>query len=126
MRFFLCCHEHAFSLYSRILGPNPATDLVVSSVTGDGFTIGWTAPTTGMFTKFQVTVKDGTSVVKTDTPAKETTTSVFTGLEAGKKYTVTVVTVNGDTDEACKSSPLTETFATSTYLFIPSLWSTVK
>ena len=96
------------------------------SVTADGFTIAWTAPTRGTFTKFQVTVKDGTSVVKTDTPAKETTTSVFTGLEAGKEYTVTVVTVNGDTDEACKSTPLTETFATSTYLFIPSLWSTVK
>ena len=90
----------------------------MSSVSSDGFTIEWTAPTTGTFTKFHVTVEDGSSTVKTDTPAKETTTSVFTGLKAGKEYTVTVVTVFGDAEDARKSTPLTETFATSTYLLI--------
>ena len=90
----------------------------MSSVSCDGVTIGWTAPTTGTFTKFQVTVEDGSSIVKTDTPAKETTTSVFTGLEAGKEYTVTVVTMFGDAEDARKSTPLTETFATSTCLLI--------
>ena len=90
----------------------------MSSVSCDGVTIGWTAPTTGTFTKFQVTVEDGSSIVKTDTPAKETTTSVFTGMEAGKEYTVTVVTVFGDAEDAPKSTPLTDTFATSTCLLI--------
>ena len=90
----------------------------MGSVSCDGFTIGWTAPTTGTFTKFQVVVEDGSSIVKTDTPAKETTTSVFTGMEAGKEYTVTVVTVFGDAEDARKSTPLTETFATSTCLLI--------
>ena len=85
----------------------------MNTVNYDGFTIGWTAPTTGAFTKFQVTVKDGRSIVKTDTPAKEITTSEVTGLEAGKEYTVTVVTVFGDAEDARKSTPLTETFTTS-------------
>ena len=90
----------------------------MSSVCCDGFTIGWTAPTTGTFTKFKVTVKDGISTVKTDTLSAGTTTSVFTGLEAGKRYTVTVVTVFGNAVDARKSTPLTKTFATSTYLLI--------
>ena len=90
----------------------------MSSVSYDGFTVGWTAPTIGSFTKFQVTVNDGSSIVKTDTPAKETTTSVFTGMEAGKEYTVTVVTVFGDAEYARKSTPLTESFTTCTYLLI--------
>ena len=90
----------------------------MSSVSNDGFTIRWTAPTAGTFTKFQVTVEDGISIVKTEKPAKQTT-SVFPGLEAGKDYTVTVVTVFGlDAEDARKSTPLTKTFATSTYLLI--------
>ena len=100
------------------LDPNPTTNLVVSSLTADGVDIEWTAPTTGMYTTCQVTIKDGSCVVKTDTPAKETTTSVFTGLEAGKEYTATVVTVNGDGEDARKSTPITKTFATSTCVFI--------
>ena len=100
------------------LDPNPPTNLVVSLLTADGVDIEWTAPTTGMYKTFQVTIKDGSSVVKTDTPAKETTTSVFTGLEAGKEYTATVVTVNGDGEDARMSTPKTVTFATSEYLFI--------
>ena len=100
------------------LDPNPATNLVVSSVTADGVDIEWTAPKIGRYTKFEVTIKDGSSVVMTDTPAKETTTSEFTGLEAGKEYTVTVVTVNGDGKGARKSTPITKTFATSAYIFI--------
>ena len=90
----------------------------MSSVSCDGFTIGWTAPTTGTFTKFHVTVEDGSYIVKTDTPAKEATTSVFTGLEPGKEYAVTVVTVFGDVEDARKSTPLTKTLATSTCLLI--------
>ena len=98
-----------------ILDPKPATNLVMRAVTADGVNIEWTAPTTGTYTKFKVTIKDGSSVVKTDTPAKGTTTSVFTGLEAGKEYTATVVTVNGDGEDARKSTPITVTFATSAY-----------
>ena len=100
------------------LDPNPANNLVVSSVTADGVEIEWMAPTTGTYTKCKVTIKDGSSVVKTDTPAKGTTTSVFTGLEAGKEYTATVVTVNGDGEDARTSTPVMETFATSLYIFI--------
>ena len=106
------------TLITYCLDPNPATNLVVSSVTADGVDIEWTAPTTGTYTNFQVTIKDGGSVVKTDTPTKETTTSVFTGLEAGKEYTVTVVTANGDGEDARKGTPITKTFATSTFVFM--------
>jgi len=101
------------------LDPNPATNLVVRSVTSGGVDIEWTAPTTGMYTKFEVTIKYGSFVINTDSPAKKTT-SLFTGLEAGKKYTVTVVTVNEDGKVIRKSTPITETFATSAYLFILS------
>ena len=109
---FLKCVCSPKTYYSD---PKPATNLLMSTETADGVNIKWTAPITGTYTKFKVTIKDGSSVVKTDTRAKGTTTSVFTGLEAGKEYTATVVTVNGDGEDARKSTPITVTFATSAY-----------
>ena len=116
--FYLSFLKCVYSPKMHYLDPNPATNLDMSAITADGVNIEWTAPSTGTFTTFQVTLNDGNYLVKTDTTAKEKTSSVFTGLEAGKEYTVTVVTVNGDGEDARKSTPITETFVTSEYIFI--------
>jgi len=65
-----------------------------------------------------VTVNDGSSEVKIDTPAIGTTTSVFTGLDTDKVYTVIVVAVSGDDADAATSAQLSKKFATSEYIFL--------
>ena len=73
--------------------PRPPTELVVGTRTTDGFTLTWTAPESGTFTGYKVTVGAGDDS-KTETPAKDATSVKVTGLSAGTEYPVNVITVN--------------------------------
>ena len=59
----------------------------------------WDAPDVGGLTKYRVTL-EGDNRVKTQTPDKDTTTVVFTGLTAGTEYTAGLVTLSGDQQSA--------------------------
>ena len=77
----------------------PAQNLNVLVSTVSSLILTWDAPDVGGLTKYRVTLK-GDNTVKTQTPDKDTTTVVFTGLTAGTEYTAGVVTLSGDQQSA--------------------------
>ena len=80
---------------------------MVESRTAVTLTVTWAAPDVGTFTGYKVTAREGVNV-KTETPSKDATSVVMTGLTAGTEYSVEIVTVN-NLDE---SSVLTDTAST--------------
>ena len=57
-------------------------------------TVKWDAPA-GERTSYIVTLDDGSGSEETKTPDQDATSAKFTGLTAGKSYTVRLVTVSG-------------------------------
>ena len=91
--------------------PNVAQNLSLLSRTLHSLTVKWDAPDVGGLTGYTVSLEgDGTSL--TQTPDSHTTVT-FTGLAAGKEYTVGVVTVNGDQN----STQIEEKFYTGKHGF---------
>ncbi|KAI0214925.1 hypothetical protein LSAT2_033057 [Lamellibrachia satsuma] len=99
---------------SQVMGgkvPNVAQNLSLSSRTLHTLTVKWDAPDVGGLTGYTVSLEgDGTSL--TQTPDNHTTVT-FTGLAAGKEYTVGVVTVNGDQ----KSDQVEDKFYTELFAY---------
>ena len=82
-----------------ISDPYPAQNLTSLVSTVSSLILTWDAPDVGGLTKYHVTL-DGDNTVKTQTPDKDTTTVVFTGLTAGMEYTAGLVTLSGDQQSA--------------------------
>ena len=78
-----------------ISDPYPAQNLTVLLSTVSSLIVTWDAPDVGGLTKYRVTL-NGEDTMKTQTPDKDTTTVVFTGLTAGTEYTAGLVTLSGD------------------------------
>jgi hypothetical protein len=78
-----------------IADPYRAKKFTVLVSTVSALILTWDAPDVGGLTKYRVTL-DGDNSVKIQTPDKDTTTVVFTGLTAGTRYTAGVVTLSGD------------------------------
>ena len=95
--------------------PNAPTGLTVTAATVNSLAVSWTAPTTGSVTSYTVTVKekDSASIKETKT-GDSGTAATFTGLTAGKEYTVAVVSVAGVVSSGGQNSdPLSHDFYTS-------------
>ena len=82
-----------------ISDPYPAQNLTSLVSTVSTLILTWDAPGVGGLTQYRVTL-DGDNTVKTQTPDKDTTTVVFTGLTAGTEYTAGLVTLSGDQQSA--------------------------
>ena len=67
---------------------------VMESMAATSLTVKWDAPA-GERTSYIVTLDDGSGSEETKTPDQDTTSAKFTGLTAGKSYTVRLVTVSG-------------------------------
>ena len=79
--------------------PYRAKKFTVLDSTVSSLILTWDAPDVGGLTQYRVTLgRDNT--VKTQTPYKDTTTVVFTGLTAGTEYTVRLFTLNVDQQSA--------------------------
>ena len=87
--------------------PSRPSSLLVTTRTDDALTVTWIAPGSDKFTGYKVTVSEGENH-KTETPSKDATSVVMTGLTAGTEYSVELVTVYNQ-DE---SSVLTDTAST--------------
>ena len=66
----------------------------MESMAASSLTVNWDAPA-GERTSYIVTLDDGSGSEETKTPDHVTTSAKFTGLTAGKSYTVRLVTVSG-------------------------------
>ena len=66
----------------------------MESVAATSLTVKWDAPA-GERTSYIVTLDDGSGNEETKTPDHDVTSAKFTGLTAGKSYTVRLVTVSG-------------------------------
>ena len=66
---------------------------VIESMAATSLTVKWDAPA-GERTSYIVTLDDGSGSEETKTPDQESTSAKFTGLAAGKSYTVRLVTVS--------------------------------
>ena len=99
MKYIMLCSfvivKTSGSLVYWISDPYPAQNLTSLVSTVSSLILTWDAPDVGGLTKYRVTL-DGDNTVKTQTPDKDTTTVVFTGLTAGTEYTAGVVTLSGD------------------------------
>ena len=82
-----------------IADPYRAKKFTVLVSTVSSLILTWDAPDIGGLTKYRVTLEGG-NTVKTQTPDKDTTTVVFTGLTAGTEYTAGLVTLNVDQQSA--------------------------
>ena len=82
-----------------IADPYRAKKFTVLVSTVSALILTWDAPDVGGLTKYRVTL-DGDNSVKIQTPDKDTTTVVFTGLTAGTEYTARLVTLNVDQQSA--------------------------
>ena len=67
---------------------------VMESMAATSLTVKWDAPA-GERTSYIVTLDDGSGSEETKTPDEDATSANFTGLTAGKSYTVRLVTVSG-------------------------------
>ena len=67
---------------------------VIESMAATSLTVKWDAPV-GERTSYIVTLDDGSGSEETKTPDQDSTSAKFTGLTAGKSYTVRLVTVSG-------------------------------
>ena len=79
--------------------PYRAKKFTVLVSTVSSLILTWDAPDVGGLTKYRVTLEGG-NTVKTQTPDKDTTTVVFTGLTAGTEYTARLFTLNVDQQSA--------------------------
>ena len=83
------------------------------TATVNSLAVSWTAPTPGAVTSYTVTLKEGTTTQDTKS-VDSGTAATFTGLIAGKEYTVAVVSVAGVVISGGQSSdPLSDNFYTS-------------
>ena len=74
--------------------PNSVSGRVMESMAASSLTVKWDAPA-GERTSYIVTLDDGSGSEETKTPHQDATSAEFTGLTAGKSYTVRLVTVSG-------------------------------
>ena len=74
--------------------PNSVSGLVMESMAATSLTVKWDAPA-GERTSYIVTLDDGSGSEETKTPDQDATSAKFTGLTAGKSYTVRLVTASG-------------------------------
>ena len=80
------------------------------STTEQSLTVSWDVPSDGALTGYGVTLEGGDKS-QNQTHGKGTRTAAFTGLTAGTKHSVVVVTVSGDQ----QSTEVNDTFYTSKY-----------
>ena len=83
-----------FSLIFFIAETNSVSGRVLESMAATSLTVKWDAPA-GERTSYIVTLDDGSGTEETKTPDHDVTSAKFTGLTAGKSYTVRLVTVSG-------------------------------
>ena len=77
-----------------IADTNSVSGRVMKSMAASSLTVKWDAPA-GERTSYIVTLDDGSGSEETKTPDQDTTSAKFTGLTAGKSYTVRLVTASG-------------------------------
>ena len=82
-----------------IAEPNSVSGLEIDSMTTTSLMVKWATPA-GQLTGYIVTLDDGSGSDKTKTPGEDETSAEFTGLTAGKEYTVRVVTMSGSAKSA--------------------------
>ena len=97
--YFVAKYANNIVFLYVIADPYPAQNLKVLVSTVSTLIFTWDAPDVGGLTKYRVTL-EGDNTVKTQTPDKDTTTVVFTGLTAGTEYTAGLVTLSGDQQSA--------------------------
>ena len=95
----------------RCLVPNAARNME-ATVGETSLTLTWDAPVSGRVETYTAMLKTGSGLKHTSNVT--TSTATFTGLTAGKQYTVVVVTVCGDQI----SKPLENNFHTSTCIIV--------
>ena len=66
----------------------------MESMAATSLTVKWDTPA-GEHASYIVTLDDGSGSKETKTPHQDATSAKFTGLTAGKSYTVRLVTVSG-------------------------------
>ena len=74
--------------------PNSVWGRVMESMAVTSLTVKWDTAA-GERTSYIVTLDDGSGSEETKTPDQDTTSAEFTGLTAGKSYTVRLVTASG-------------------------------
>ena len=79
--------------------PNAVENLDVPTITTSSLTVNWAAPADGEWEGYTVKL-GGDGAPSTQTPNKDATTATFTGLTAGTKYTVGVITTSGGQQSA--------------------------